>query len=273
MTNSTNAILVPIDETEQSVIALNQSYHLARTTASKILLLSVEADSASFSVQRKLAELAKEASAKSGFPVETLLRKGNVFDQIQKVAEVMNPLLVIGLTDKLSITTMIGKNAFKMVRTSKNPVMTIRGKQNPNEYKTIVLPLDLTKESREKVDNAARLAKQFNSTIRVISVLTHDGTDAENKLISYSKQVLAYFQSQNIRSTIKMVQGSNPAQLILEYARQIDADLILLMSKTNINMKELFTGTVGEQIINESEIPVLSYHPIYRKDTAVFLPY
>ena len=273
MTNATNTILIPIDDTEQSVIALNQSYHLARTIKSKIVLLSVEDDAISFSVQRKLAELAKEASAKSGRPVETLLRKGNVFDQIQKVAETINPLLMVGLTDKFSITKMMGKNAFKMVRTSKSPVMTIRGKQSKNEYKTIVLPIDLTKESREKVDSAIELAKQFNSTIRLISVHTQQGEEAENKLILYSKQVLAYIQTRNIRSTVKTVYGSNPAQLILDYARQIDADLILIMSKININVKELFTGTVAEHIINESEIPVLTYHPIDRKDTSVFIPY
>jgi nucleotide-binding universal stress UspA family protein len=273
MTNSTNSILVPIDTTEQSVIALNQSYNLARHTNSTIVLLSVEEDVSSYSLQRKLAELAKEAASKSGRPVETMLRKGNVFEEIHKVADVLNPLVMVGLTDKLSISTIIGRNAFKMVRTSRHPVMTIRGRQNRNEYKTILLPLDLTKESREKVDKAVELAKRFNSTIRVISVLSQTDEEAENKLIAYSNQVWKYIRSQNIRATVRTLRGSNPAQLILEYGQQIDADLILIMSKAAVNVKEFFTGTIAERIINESEIPVLSYHPIERKDTTVFLPY
>ena len=42
MSNSTPSILVPIDSTEQTIIALNQSYNLARLTQSKIVLLTVD---------------------------------------------------------------------------------------------------------------------------------------------------------------------------------------------------------------------------------------
>lgn len=273
MSNSTNSILVPIDETEQTVIALNQSYNLARHTDSKIVLLSVDDGAPSKSVQRKLAELAKEAAAKSGQPVETIIRKGNVYEQINKVADVLNPLVMMGLTSKLTIGNALGKNAFRMVRESKSPVMTIRGVQRKNEYKTLVLPLDLTKESREKVDRAIELARRFNSTVRVFSVLSQTDEEAENKLLAYSNQVWKYLRSRGIRSTVRTVRGNDPAKLIIEYAKQIDADLILVTSKTEVNVKEFFTGTVAEQIINESEIPVLTYHPIERKDTTVFIPY
>ncbi|HSH67173.1 MAG TPA: universal stress protein [Bacteroidia bacterium] len=274
MSKSTNSILVPIDATEQTTIALNQSYNLARHTESKIVLLSVEEDAiSSLSVQRKLAELAKEAAAKSGQPVETMIRKGNVYEEIHKVADVLNPLVLMGLTTKLSFNHALSKNAFKMVRESKSPVMTIRGTQIKNEYKTILMPLDLTKESREKVDKGIELARRFNSTVRVISVLTQTNEEAEHKLIAYSNQVWKYLRSHNIRSTVKLVRGTQPAQMILEYANQIEADIILLTSKTALNVKEFFTGTVAEQIINESEIPVLTYHPIERKDTSVFIPY
>jgi nucleotide-binding universal stress UspA family protein len=273
MSTSINSILVPIDETEQTVIALNQSYNLARHTDSRIVLLSVEEHASSKSLQRKLAELAKEAAAKSGQPVETMIRKGNLYEQINKVADVLNPLVMVGLTSKFSIGNALGKNAFNMVRKSKSPVMTIRGTQNRNEYKTILLPLDLTKESREKVDRGIELARRFNSTIRVFSVLSKTDEEAENKLLAYSNQVWRYIRSHGIRSTVRTIRGLDPARLILEYARQIDADIILLTSKVDVNVKEFFTGTVAEQIINESEIPVLTYHPMERKDTTVFIPY
>ncbi len=39
-------------------------------------------------------------------------------------------------------------------------------------------------------------------------------------------------------------------------------------------MKEFFIGTVAQRIINESDIPVLSFRPMVRKDTTVFVtPY
>jgi nucleotide-binding universal stress UspA family protein len=270
MLNSTSSILVPIDSTEQTIIALNQSYNLARLTKSKIVLLSVDEGDNSAAAQKKLDELAKEAAEKSGCVVETMVRKGNVYEEISKVADVIQPLLMIGLTSKITLNKIIGKNAFKMVRESKHPVITIRGKVHRDGCKTILLPVDLTKETREKVGRAIELAKQFDATVRIISILTQTDEDAENKLISYSNQVWKFIKSEGIRCTIKTLRGTDEAQMILDYAHEVEADLILIMSKAELNVKEFFIGTVAQRIINESDIPVLSYRPMERKDTTTF---
>jgi len=270
MSNSTNSILVPIDSTEQTIIALNQSYNLARLTQSKIVLLTVDEDDNSVAAQKKLAELAKEAAEKTGCVVETMIRKGNVYEEINKVADVLNPLLVVGLTSKISLNKIIGKNAFKMVRESKHPVITIRGKVHRDGCKTILLPLDLTKETREKVDKAIKLAKQFDATIRIISILTQKDEESENKLISYSNQVWKRIKEEGVRCTVKTLRGSDPAEMILGYAHEVEADLILIMSKAELNVREFFIGTTAQRIINESDIPVLSYRPMERKDTTTF---
>lgn len=266
------SILVPIDSTEQTLVALGQSYNLARLTNSKIVLLSI--DEGHPPVQKKLDELAKEASAKSGQPVETMVRKGNVYEEINKVADVLNPLfIIIGLTSKITLGKIIGKNAFKMVRESNHPVITIRGKEHRDGCKTILLPLDLTKETREKVNKAIDLAKLFNAEIRVISILTNFDEESENKLISYSNQVWKYIKDQGVKCTIKTLRGKDIAQMVLDYGHEVSADLIMIMSKAELNMKEFFIGTVAQRIINDSDIPVLSYRPMIRKDTSVFIPY
>ncbi len=264
----TTSILVPIDSTEQTMIALSQTYNLARFTNSRIVLLSVEEEK-SPSTKKKLDELAKVAMAKSGQPVETMIRHGNVYEEINKVADVLNPLFVmIGITSKLSLNHLLSKNAFKMVRESKHPVITIRGKVHRDGCKTILLPVDLSKETREKVSKAIELAKLFNADIRVISILTQTDEDAENKLISYSNQVWKFIKDQGIRCTIKTLRGKDIPKMVQDYGREVEADLILIMTKAELSLKELFIGTVAQQIISESEIPVLSFRPMVRKDTA-----
>ena len=110
-----NSILVPIDSTEQTVIALHQSYNLAKLTNSKIVLICVD-EGKSKDMQKRLDAFAKEAQAKSGMPVETMVRKGNVYEEINKVADVLNPLFVmIGLSTKISISKIIGQNAFRLL--------------------------------------------------------------------------------------------------------------------------------------------------------------
>ena len=269
----TNCILVPIDSTEQTIIALQQSYNLARLTNSKIVLLSVDEGVPPF-VQTRLEDLAKEASAASGQQVETMVRKGNVYEEIITVADVLNPLFImIGLTSKINIGKIIGKNAFKMVRESKHPIITIRGKEHHDGCKTILLPLDLSKETREKVDKAITLAKLFNATIRVISILTSSDEFFENRLISLPNQVWKRIKEEGVKCTIKTLRGKDVPQMILDYGDEVEADLILIMTKAELSVREFFIGTVAQRIINESEIPVLSYRPMERKDTTVFIPY
>ena len=267
---SSNSILVPIDSTEQTMIALSQSYNLARLTNSKIVLLSV-VESKSPATQKKLDELAKVASLKSGQPVETMVRTGNVYEEINKVADVLNPLFVmIGITSKLSLGNMVSKNAFQMVRESKHPVITIRGKVHRDGCKTILLPVDLSKETREKVYKAVELAKLFKADIRVISILTQKDESSENKLISYSNQVWKHIREQGIRCTIKTLRGQDIPKMVQDYGREVEADLVLIMSKAELSVRELFIGTVAERIINESEIPVLSFRPMVRRDTTSY---
>jgi nucleotide-binding universal stress UspA family protein len=181
---------------------------------------------------------------------------------------------MIGLSSKISLSKIIGKNAFRMVRESKHPVITIRGKVHRDGCKTILLPLDLTKETREKVTKAIELAKIFNADIRVISILTQKDEEAENKLISYSNQVWKYIKDEGVRCTIKTLRGHDVPQMILDYGHEVEADLILVMTKAELSMKEFFIGTVAQRLINESDIPVLSYRPMERKDTTQFVtPY
>ncbi len=265
-----NSILIPILSTEQTIIALSQSYNLARLTNSKIILLDVESGDHPLD-DKMLTAMAKEAAVKSGQPVETLVRKGNIYEEINKVADVLNPLFIIlGITSKITFSKIMGQNVFKMVRESMHPVITIRGKVHRDGCKTILLPVDLSKETREKVRKAVELAKIFNADIRVISILTQTDEEAENKLISYSNQVWKYIKEQGIRCTIKTLRGQDIPKMIQDYGREVEADLILIMSKAELSMKEFFIGTVAQRIINESEIPVLSFRPMVRKDTTLF---
>jgi nucleotide-binding universal stress UspA family protein len=273
MSNSPTSILVPIDPTEPTTVALNQAYSLARHTQSKLILLAINRTENFYTLKKKLNALAEEAYEKSGCQVETLIRYGNMHEQIQKVADVFNSLLVLGFTSKLSLNSFIGRQAFKLACEYKNPVITIRGNASRVEYKTILLPIQLRKETREKVDKAVELAKRYDASIRIISVLTQSDEAAENKLLAYANQVWKHIKSQHIRCTLKTVRGKDPAQLILEYGHQVDADVILIMNKEPINVKEFFTGTVAQQLMSESDIPVMCYQPMERKDTSVFFPY
>ena len=275
MASSENKILIPTDFSEQSLIAIGQSYNLARFSNAKIVLLHVVEDTPSQAVKNSLEGLAKDITTKSGLEVETMISKGNVYKEILKVAEEISPKLIfLGLNSSMGFSKVIGQNAFQLIREANFPVVTIKGKQHKNGCSNIVLPLDLTKTSREKVGKAIEFAKYFNAAIRIISIFTPDEVTFENKLIAYSHQVKKYIKENGVACSNKTVEGHNKPRIVIDYANKIDADLIVIMNQPDLSVKEMFTGTPAQQVVNLSNIPVVTIRPMDRKDTSnAFMPY
>lgn len=266
-----NNILVPLDFSEQSLTALSQSYNLAKLTKSKLVLLHVLTNKSEPDIETLLKKRAEKISSEAGIEVQIIVEKGNVYKKILEVQNRIKPLfVVIGLNSKLGLDKIVGYNAFRLIRESKFPIITIRGKQHKNGCENILFPLDLTKETREKVGKAIELAKLFGATIKILSIFSHQERHLENKLIAYSHQVRNFIKEKGITCTIKTLVGNDVSKMVLEYASKNDIDLIMIMTKEELNVKEFFVGTIAQQMIASSKIPVMSVRPTEKKDTSSF---
>ena len=259
---SQNNILVPIDFSEESHIALGQSYNLAKYTGSTITLLHIF-DSSEQDAQGKLDKLAEEVSTQSGLKANVMIVKGKMHEQIIKVAEKINAIVII-------MGYNSSKGMMKIIERSACPVITIKGKDHHNGCKHIVLPLDLTEATREKVSKAIEFAKFFNSTIHIISVRLHKEKRHEKKMIAYANQVQKFIKEKGVPCFSKTLEGKDIAQLVLDYAHEIKADLLMIMSQKEFNLKNIFSGTTAQRIVERSEVPVLTIRPMRRKSVARF---
>jgi len=171
---------------------------------------------------------------------------------------------------------IVGTNALKVAKSAKCLVTTIRGTEDVTKYgyKNILLPLDLSKETREKVKVAIETAQQFGSKIRIISVTTSKDEFIVNKLRAQLKQVTGLVTEQGINATSKLVEGANIAKAVLEYAHEIEADSIFIMTQQELGWVDQIIGSAAQQIMNHSEIPIISIRPADRKDLTSFVkPY
>lgn len=294
MIQQTNKILVPVDFSEQSLIALDQSYNLAKEYNAEITLLYIIEDSGILSklfsneqhdnikseIQKQLDRLALDVENKSKIKVNTLIAKGAIYEKIAEIAELINATMIImGTNGSDSLKKrFIGSNALRVTRESKIPVITIKGKHHRNGCKNIVLPLDLTKQTREKVTIAIELSRLFHgAAIRVVSILFTDDEFLVNKLTRQLLQVKAFLEKEGVDCSaeiINAVKGKDSlAQNVISYAEKVDGDLIMIMTQQEVDFTEFFIGSAAQEIINQSTIPVYSIRPIERKDTTVFVPY
>ena len=281
-----NKIVVPIDFSEQSLIALGQSYNLAKEYSAEILLLYVvdeggflslgsakEFNNMKKDIQKKLDKLANDTTKKSKIKVDTMIAKGKVYEKIIEVAEMTDATMIImGHNSRKQIRArFIGSNALRVVREASCPVITIKGKHHREGCKNIVLPLDLTKETRDKVRQAIDIAKlgTFKAAIRVVSVLQSSDEFLVNKLTRQLDQVKTYIQNQNVDCTaeiVKMQKGDETlAQCVIDYAKKVDGDLLIIMTQQETNFTRMFIGSTAQEVVNNSDIPVLSIIPKMRK--------
>jgi len=279
--NTTSSILVPIDFTEQSLIGLEQTFNLAKNSKSMIILLHVIkinktiwdffSNTEQYNIRKKLCAklnaLGKDVSQKQGIPIKHLVKKGKLIDNIIQVSEKYNTdFIVMGTSPSDNITRkIIGYNALRVVKESKCPVITIKGIHHRDGCKNIVLPLDLTRESRQKVSNAIKFAKLFNAKIHAVSVIPTKDNILGGKLNQMMNQVSQYMVKNNVSfatDEIK-VSGSDEkvAKSLLNYAHKVNGDLIIVMTQQETEISDYFLGSPAQELIFHSDIPVLSIVP------------
>ena len=263
-------ILIPIDFTKQSLSAIKQSYNLARYTHSKLVLLHTYEKSGDES-EDALDKLCKLTEKESGVPTVVLNEKGDVYTETYRVAEEIKATMIIaGLESHMKFKNILGPSASKLIRKAPCPVITIRGDEHRDGCENILLPIDLSSETREKVDVAVQFAQYFGASIRILGVFDINDGEYENKLLAYAHQVKQFIKSKGISCTNKFIPTKEIAETVVEYGNKIEADLIMIMNKPHLNVAEFFSGTDAQRIVDISNIPVMTIQPIKRESVTHF---
>lgn len=274
-----NKIVVPVDFREQSLLALNQTISVARFMKAEIVILYIiESGIISSLIRRgksqeklrklaaeRLENLAENVCAKSGIKASLMIETGRVSQKILEVANKLNArFIIMGKNDSdAKLEKYIGTNTSQVIGRSNCPVITIKGKEQKIVFEDIVLPLDLTKKTREKVFNAVSFGIHFNSVIWMVSVLTGGIAKRQSRIYAKMKRAQHMIQENRVPCKIKLFEKSDAPdyEVILNYAKEIDADLIMVMTRQEASWKEQYIGRFANEIINRSDIPVMTMIP------------
>lgn len=197
--------------------------------------------------------------------IDYKLRTGKVYLEVCNQAKYDDSNLIIAGTHGISgfEEYWIGSNAYKIVTNAPCPVITIRNGYIRRDLKTIVLPIDVSKDSRKKVKYTIEIAKIFNSTIHVIGVRETDKPRINKKINNYVEQVAGLVQKNNIKFKTEILLAKNITDTIIEYSKEHKVELISAMTEQSESALNIFLGKYAQQLVNHSPIPVLSIRPNY----------
>lgn len=261
-------ILVPTDFTPVADCALDHAIEIAKLFDHKICMLHVVSKKSSQCqrdrFQNRINKIAESNSERSGIEISGMVEEGSIFDAISHTAsKISAEFIVMGIHGKKGVQHLLGSYAYKVVCSSKVPVMVVKKKHHHVGYKNIVIPIDFSYESTQKINKAIKFANYFNSIIHVIGVLGSKSSVFKIEKEALLKKILDYVDSAGAKAKAEVIikPGADIHDEVLEYAERIDADLIMIVAEKSGRFTELFGKNDAEQIIDKAEIPILTVIP------------
>lgn len=276
-------ILIPVDFSPAGNCALEHGTYLANKYRADVFLLHILESKDSYphewfenqdhspgteliktKVTEKLNEYAENITKKYGVYVEKIITKGKpVFNIVESAKEHDINLIVMGTHLVKGVTAVFkGNTAQKVVNLSPCPVITIREGAKEDGFKLIVLPVNESRYSRQKVSNVLPLAAKCNSEVHILGVIQSDDKSDIAKLNIKINTVQEAVENAGLRFTRKIVTGLNVAEETIKYAEGVHADLLSIMTDNESNMPGMFMSAFERKIVNHSKVPVLSVKPI-----------
>lgn len=272
-------ILVPVDFSETSLMALEHATSMAKLYKASIILLHVFEDFV-FSVdlplslaiikeieqyqnatENKLAELAMETQKKNSIPVTSMMTSGKPRSGIVSTAiEEDIDVIIMGTHGVSGLERIfIGSNTYRVISEAPCPVLAIQTPSGEGSFKRILLPVDSSFHSREKVKYAVDMAEKYGSKIIVSGMLKE--TDQPYSFNIKVNQVTEYLTVHKVPFETEIILTENYITTTLDQARKYKADLIVIMSEDESGPLGSLLSPYSQQIISQSKIAVMCIKP------------
>lgn len=275
-------ILIPVDFSETSLLAIKHGVFIARFTKAELYLLHVvnlhyeaqdmfvpyvQIDQSQIEnkAMTKLEALSEELLKEFGISSQCIIRTGSPSFEIVQVAEEFGiSLVVMGTHGYAPLQEfIIGSVALKVLTKSPCPTLAMNSEADHKGYSKIVLPIDTSAHTRQKVNYAIEFAKQFHASLSVVGLLGADEIHEKPSVELILNQIKTLALQAGVNCSVNLLeQVKNRATASVEFTQQQGADLVIIMSDQDAELTGLFLGPYAQQIIHASKVPVLAIKPI-----------
>ena len=272
-------ILVPVDFSEHSEYALDVAAQLAKKYSASIVALhmmgmseavltrddSNEVMEAMFYMklaEKRFAEFLDRPYLE-GLDVETTVQNYKVFKEMDRVAEEVGAdLIVMGSHGASGMKEVfVGSNTEKVVRTATVPVLVIKNKAGDFSVDKMVFASDFSLEYYPAYEKARDIAELFDCELKLLFVNTPDGFRKTSDMEARAYQFLSGGQQADLDRFEKVVYYNDNTieDGIFSYSNRNQADMIAIPTHGRRGLAHFFTGSIGEEVVNHSDIPVITF--------------
>jgi nucleotide-binding universal stress UspA family protein len=267
-------ILVPTDFSDCSKNALKAAIKIAKKTKAKIELVHVYdrpvIGFVDLNIDHKKNKAMLQNAQQTMEAMITEMKAGSVIVSPHILADVPLPdimdqkkfrdidLIVMGSHGSAGLKELfIGSNTEKVVRKSKVPILSLKEDQGAFQLKNIVLASNFYKELEgvfEQMDSFLSIFKPHYNLLKVV-------TPGNFETSHYSRKLMNEFASHFKLSdySIHIYNDNNIEAGILNFAKDIKADAIVIATHGRKGIEHLINGSLAEDVVNHAVTPVLSF--------------
>jgi nucleotide-binding universal stress UspA family protein len=264
MSEYQNPIIVPWDFSDRAEFALEHALNYSAISGKDVVLLHIVKRAKEIEeAAKQLDEKIEEIKQKFGRPVHVIIREGNIFSSIAEVIEETDATFAImGTHGMKGMQKLTGSWALKVITGSKSPFIVVQSPPKEREINDIVVPVDFKMENKEKLSWMHYISALFDCKFHLVYIDEQDKF-AKKKVLGNIKFSVEFLEGKGISYEINKLgsKGSLPEKTV-EFARLIDAAMIIIMTTKNIGTIDYVIGATEQRIIaNEAKIPVMTINP------------
>lgn len=272
-----NKIILPVDFSKHSEYALEAAAAIAKKHNAKLLVMhmlelseSIISTSGPDNQNEMLFMLAlANKNLKSfldkdyleGVDIVPIIKHYKVLKEVDAVAiKEGADLIVIGSRGHSNHDGIFtGSNTEKIVRYSKTPVLVIKSKNTNTDFDDAILATNFSEENLFAFKKALKVLETLSSNLNLLHInIPNLGFRSTNEIEENCSSFLTKANAEEWITKIKYVSDYNIEDGILNYATKNGANLIAMTTHGRTGLSHLFGGSVSEDVVNHSQLPVLT---------------
>jgi nucleotide-binding universal stress UspA family protein len=274
-------IVVPLDESERSALALPYATLMAERLAVPLDLVRVLPDNVPVAEAVESQMALKQLSTTLKATVRVNVRRGNPVQEIMAEAlEQSEPVIVMATHGRSSVGRLVhGSVADQLVRQARVPVLLIGSQLASPTYDpvcSILVPLDGSRMAASALRYATVLAQAFHAQLKLVGVAETPDTSEwlDQALIleqqyqqryrevrEYLQTVAEQLRAQGLQVQFQALKGFPARDLLQAYEQEAGVDLVVMTTHGRSGMHRLLVGSVAEHLLRHGTIPMLLIRP------------
>lgn len=151
----------------------------------------------------------------------------------------------------------VGSNTEKVVRNSEVPVLVIKDEVPNFEVKNFVFASDFEVKGRETFKQALKVAELLEARLHLLYINTSSKFRTTNEI---DKKIDGFIQDEPLENfTVKVYNDHSIKEGILNYTKNIDAELMGIATNGRRGLAHLLNGSISEDLVNHAKKPVLTF--------------